>query len=150
PVPEQLAADSLQSGAHPSREPSARSHASTEERGANKADALSASRIVGIALGGGGLVAAGIGIGFGIRALSKQQDAEEYCDGNKCDPTGLTLRKEAIAAGDTSTVFVITGLALAGGGVALALANPFSRATRSARAVAIAPALGGALMHGGF
>lgn len=78
-----------------------------------------------------GLVAAGVGLGglavgsiFGLRALSKKEDAEPHCRGDLCDGTGLALRDEGMRAGDLSTLFFVGGGVLLAGGALLFLSAP--------------------------
>lgn len=66
-------------------------------------------------VGGAGVVGIGLGAFFGLHSLSKRDDAQAHCTGDACDPTGLTLRDRAIAAGNASTVaFAIGAVAIAG------------------------------------
>jgi hypothetical protein len=103
-------------------------------------------RYAAIGVGAVGVVALVVGTVFGLDASGKLRDsnADNHCDGSDaCDPTGLSLRKDATSAATASTVaFVIGGVAVAGG-VALWLTAP--RAT-SAPAVGIAPRPGGAAL----
>jgi serine/threonine-protein kinase len=77
-------------------------------------------RMVGLVVAGGGLLAAGIGAVFGLKAFSTNDDALAHCrdatDAKRCDPTGLSLTDEARTQATLSTVLVsLGGVALAGG-----------------------------------
>jgi hypothetical protein len=71
------------------------------------------------ALAAGAVGVAGIAVGsvFGLKSMSKKKEAGEHCDGADCrDTEGVTLRKDAIAAGNISTIgFVVGGVGLATG-----------------------------------
>ena len=79
----------------------------------------SAQRIGAVAVAGVGVVGVAIGSVFGAGAISKNSDANKgHCTGNTCDSTGVSLRQDAVHAGNLSTVaFVVGGVALAGGAV---------------------------------
>jgi hypothetical protein len=82
-------------------------------------------RTAGFVVGGVGVAGIVIGTVAGIVAMGAQSDSDEHCDSDDaCDPTGLTLRDDAISAATVSTVaFVVGGVAL-GAGVVLVLASP--------------------------
>jgi hypothetical protein len=87
----------------------------------------SAQRIAGIVVGSAGVVGLGVGVAFGVSAISKQNesDADGHCDAaNTCDDTGLALRGEAITAATVSTVGILAGGAALVGGVVLVLTAP--------------------------
>lgn len=69
--------------------------------------------------GGIGVIGIGIGTAFGVIAMGKNDDSLEHClesDPNLCQPEGVTLRDEALTAGNVSTAgFVIGGVGLAAG-----------------------------------
>lgn len=80
-----------------------------------------------------GMIAVGVGVigGFGISAWqgfvakSKNDDAEDACQGATCDDRrGLELTDEARSAARISTVSAIAGVALVAGGIALYLYAP--------------------------
>ena len=99
-------------------------------------------RWIGIAVGGAGVVGVALGAVFGLGAKSKlDQSNDGHCDhADTCDPTGLSLRKDASQAAGASTVaFVVGGVALAGG-IVVYLTAP--RATKSVGFV-VAPTVGG-------
>lgn len=72
-----------------------------------------------LAAGGVGVVGIAVGTAFGVIAMSKNDESFGYClesDPNRCDPEGVTLRDEALTAGNISTAgFVIGGVGLAAG-----------------------------------
>lgn len=81
------------------------------------------------ALAAGVVGVAGIAVGsvFGLKSMAKKDEASKHCDGAKCsDQTGVTLKDEAIKAGNISTIgFVVGGVGLATG-VVLWFALPSS------------------------
>lgn len=101
---------------------------------------LGGRRIAALALGGAGLVAAGVGAVFGVMALGKKNDASPYCgaDGNAndCYPPGATLRHDAATYGNVSTALIAGGGALVAGGIVLWLL-PSSSSSRSTPSAAL-------------
>jgi hypothetical protein len=84
-------------------------------------------RTLGLVVAGSGLLAAGIGAVFGLKAFSTNDDALAHCrdatGAKRCDPTGLSLTDEARTQATISTVLVTVGsVALAGGIVLYVLA----------------------------
>ncbi len=132
-----------------------------EEREAalqERADAARRRRTIGLALGGVGLVAAGVGVAFGVSAAAKNHDATTACQSDVC-PNQQTLDKASsdLSAAKTqailSDVFVGAGaLAFVGGVVLVLTARPPQTTSPATSAMRIAPAFlpgGGALLVGG-
>jgi serine/threonine-protein kinase len=82
---------------------------------------LRTAAYVAAALGFAGM---GIGSYFGVKAISGKSGSPGHCAGNVCDATGVVVRREAIDAGDASTVAFGTSAALLAAGVVLYLASP--------------------------
>jgi serine/threonine-protein kinase len=82
-----------------------------------------------------GVVGVGVGSAFGLVSLARKGDADAHCDAaNTCDAAGLQLRRDAISAGNLSTVgFAVGGVLLAGGAV-LWFTAPRASPSRSLRA----------------
>lgn len=84
----------------------------------------------GIVVGAAGVVAVGVGTFFGLRAISKKNDADARCEaagtpGASCaDERGVALNDEAQEAATLSNVLVIGGAALVVTGVVLYLTAP--------------------------
>jgi hypothetical protein len=89
-----------------------------------------AHRISGVAIGAAGVVALGVGIGFGAQAiLGKRASNDGYCDAaDYCDTTGRSLRAEAIRAGNVATATLFAGGAAVASGMALFFTAPKSSA----------------------
>ena len=108
-------------------------------------------KLIGLGIAGAGLVAAGVGIVFGVQASSAWSDAKERCgDDNVCDnqtdfdaSTEHTDRAKSKAL--LSTVFVGVGAAALIGGVVLWLTAPSSSevAAEGHAALRVAPMVGG-------
>jgi serine/threonine-protein kinase len=82
-------------------------------------------RIVSYALVGAGVAGLGVGTFFGLRAMSKNDDAEERCPNTRCnDREGVSLAEEASDAATISNVAFGLGLAALAGGVVLYLTAP--------------------------
>ncbi len=69
--------------------------------------------------GGVGIVAAGVGAYFGLRALSKNSESDDRCNGALCDPKGLELADEADSAATVSNVAFAVGAVGIGAGAYL-------------------------------
>jgi hypothetical protein len=83
-----------------------------------------------------GIVGLGIGSYFGVKAISKNNDAKSHCPGgNVCDdPQGETLTKDAQNAAVVSNITIGVGAALVVTGVVLYLTSaPKEKAESSAR-----------------
>jgi hypothetical protein len=95
-------------------------------------------RIAAVAVAGVGVVGVAIGSVLGVSAINKNSDANKgHCTGNTCDAVGVSLRQDAVHAGNLSTVaFVVGGVAIAGGAV-LWFTAP------SNHGIQAAPAMGG-------
>ena len=77
---------------------------------------LGTQRVAAIVVGGVGVVGVAVGTIFGLRSMSKGNDADASCDGKICDQAGVQLRDEARSAGTVSTLAFVGGaLGLAGG-----------------------------------
>jgi serine/threonine-protein kinase len=78
----------------------------------------SKQRTIGIGLAAAGVVAAGVGTFFGLRAISSLDDADPHCNRVTCDQRGLDLRDRSQSQANVSTVlFIVAGVAVAGGAV---------------------------------
>ena len=102
-------------------------------------DALSsAAGPAALVAGGAGVIATGVGIGFGISARSKWNDAKQACPASTCqNPGQLQLGKDAGTAADISTVFIIVGAVgiVAGATLFFTAPNDEKRAAQERRVV---------------
>jgi hypothetical protein len=90
-------------------------------------DGIGAQRIVGIVIGSVGLAGLTAGGAFGIAALLTNEESLDNCrpqDATLCSERGVELRDRAGTFATTSTVALITGGALAAGGLVIVLAAP--------------------------
>ena len=89
-------------------------------------DSGSTQRLVGWIVGGAGVAVLGIGTYYGIRAVTKNSDAEANgCHGQFCDnPQGMALNTQAVNSASLSNLFVTGGLALMATGLVLHLLAP--------------------------
>jgi len=105
----------------------------------------SAQRAAGIAVGAGGLVVLGMGIGFGLFAKSTYDDAlANECGGdpNACSPAGRQKGEDAFTFSYVSTgLFVGGGVALATG-LVVALTAPSAPKKPAARIPVVVPVVG--------
>ena len=76
--------------------------------------ALGSRRIAAIACGAVGIVGVVSGSVFGLRSMSKHDDAEPYCNGGACtDQRGVDALESARSAGNWSTAsFIVGGVGL--------------------------------------
>lgn len=104
--------------------------------------AASTGRVVGLAIGGMGVTAIGVGAAFGLVALSKLQQANGGpCDpSDRCSPAGLELRQDAERAGNASTAWLVVGGAALVSGVLLYMAS--GPAATSNTGVGVSPMMG--------
>jgi hypothetical protein len=86
----------------------------------------STQRIVGIVIGAVGVVGIGVGSVFGLKAISKNDDAKKHCPAgdSSCDMQGVSLTKDAQSAARMANVFVIGGAVLAAAGIVTYLMAP--------------------------
>lgn len=97
-------------------------------------------RTVGLAVGGAGIVALGVGSVFGLVTLGKKDDIKQAASA----PTNAdynAARSDAHSSGLLSTIFFIGGGVVLAAGAALYLTAPSSTSSKSAR-VSVAPAVG--------
>ncbi len=91
---------------------------------------LGARAVAGIVVAGVGVVAAGIGGGFGVDALSKNSQSSAYCGGgtpkDDCWGLGVPLRNRAVSEATVSSVLIGVGAAAFVGGIVLWLTAPSS------------------------
>jgi len=81
-------------------------------------------RTMGLIVGAAGIVGVGIGSYFGLRAFSKNSDADGHCSNGQCDQTGMDLTAEANNAATAANIAFGVGLAALAGGVVLYLTAP--------------------------
>ena len=92
----------------------------------------SAQRVTGLALGGLGLVGAGLGTWFGLRAKDLHDEAESlHCDPVSCTATGAAMTSDARDNATVSTVaFAVGAAALVAGAILYFTAPSASRAAQ--------------------
>ena len=83
-------------------------------------------RPLGLALGGAGVLALGIGTYFGLHAISKNNAAtsNDHCTDNRCDLTGFEDTQDALDSAAAANVFVFGGLGLLIGGAVVYFTAP--------------------------
>lgn len=64
----------------------------------------------GWVVGGAGLATLAVGGYFGLRALSKDAESEDFCEGAACDARGVDLNRDARRAANVANVLVPLGL----------------------------------------
>ena len=109
-------------------------------------------RTLALSVAGVGIVGLAIGSGLGISAISKNNasNASGHCDTSGCDPTGVSLRHEALTQASASNVAFALGLAAVAGGVVLWATAPreHARAVRVEVRPVVQPTMAGASLAG--
>jgi hypothetical protein len=101
-------------GPAPSKEPPRAAASSSTSR-----------RTIALALGGAGIVAAGVGTYFGLHASSLKSDAEPNCSpAHVCNAQGVELTHSAGHAADVSTVLFLVGGVFIAAAVVVGFALP--------------------------
>jgi len=91
---------------------------------------LSGGRMAAIGVGVLGLAGVTVGTVFGLKSMSKGDEADKYCDdANACTSRGIKLRDEALSAGTVSTVGFLVGGAGLAGAAALWILSPAEAST---------------------
>jgi hypothetical protein len=87
------------------------------ERGGG--ERLGTPRLASLVLGGVGVAALGVGIGYGLIAISRRDAAATICPAQCANPDGVDRWNRARSAGDIATVASLVGIASLAGGVTL-------------------------------
>ena len=122
---------------------------------ADQGGGLSTLQISGLVIAGAGIISIGVGTVFGVKAISKNDDAKAHCpDANACnDPLGETLSNEANDAAVVANITIGVGAAALIGGGLMYFLGP-SKASASSTGVRIVPAFSarelGAFAEGRF
>jgi tetratricopeptide (TPR) repeat protein len=96
--------------------------------------ALGVRRIVALGLGAVSALTIGAGIGVGLAAKSRFDDASSHCDATGCDESGASIKRGAVAQGNLATALVALGLLGGGGAVYLwIIGAPNEKPARSVR-----------------
>ena len=93
-----------------------------------------------LAIGVGVVGVAGVALGtvFGLKSKAKHDEAKSHCLGSDCDSTGVQLRRDALSAGNLSTVsFVVGAVGLAGGALLWFTGNSTSAEAQSGTQVGL-------------
>lgn len=99
-------------------------------------------KYIGLGVGGGGIVMVGVGVVFGLQAISKNNKAKDLCgadlacSGDNVDE-GRQLVHDGRTRGTLATVFMAAGVAAIGAGVVIYLTAPSS--SERPRQVALVP-----------
>jgi serine/threonine-protein kinase len=114
----------------------------------------SPTRTVAYVIGGIGIVGLGVGSYFGLRAMQKNKDSQEFCDENNvCDDRqAVELTEEAKDAAAISNIgFAVGGAALATGIVLFVVSSPGGDESQALRiSPRIAKNGGGLTLAGSF
>lgn len=116
-----------------------------------------ARRTAAYAVGGGGVAVVAVSLILGSVASSRWSEAQDHCEANRCDQTGVDLADSASTMGTLSTVTFIAGTAAVAAGAYLWFTSrseetpPRSPPATALRLFpAVGPAQTGLLLQGGF
>ncbi len=102
----------------------------------------SVQRAVGLGVTGLGVVGLGLGTFFGLNAISKDNEADDYCNGTSCsDQTGEDLSQDALDSATYSNIAFIAGGVCVVGGLALYFTAPSGSGSEQATALVQTPRL---------
>jgi serine/threonine-protein kinase len=112
----------------------------------------STQQILGLVVGGVGVIGVGLGSYFGIRAISKNSDAESHCPkGALCDDNdGVELSNKARQDAAASNIAFVAGGVLVATGAVLFLTGGRSDADRVALVPLVGPGTAAASLSGRF
>jgi hypothetical protein len=112
----------------------------------------STQQILGLVVGGVGVIGVGLGSYFGIRAISKNSDAEAHCPkGALCDDNdGVELSNKARQDAAASNIAFVAGGVLVATGAVLYLTGGRSDADRVALVPLVGPGTAAASLSGRF
>ena len=111
----------------------------------------SAQRTMGVVLGAAGVVGIGVGTFFGLRAFSKNGEAEDHCPNGICqDPQGPGLTDDAKNAATAANIAFGVGLVALAGGVVLYLTAPSGDGTAQSGALHARVGPGSIVLGGSF
>jgi serine/threonine-protein kinase len=136
PTPEASPARPAEQEALPSQPPQADPVAPPPARG---------SRVPGFVVGGVGVAALGVGVAFGVRAITLKSDADPQCPNRMCTQSGLATIGDAKTAATISTIGLAVGAVGVGLGTWLVLRVPSSSGTGGTTLVPYIAADGAAL-----
>jgi serine/threonine-protein kinase len=113
---------------------------------------MSTQQTLGLVVGGVGLVGVGLGSYFGIRAISRNSDAEKDCrDDGGCETReAVTLSEDARQDARFANIFFAAGGVLVATGAVLYLTGGSSSADRVALVPVVGPQLAAASVTGRF
>jgi hypothetical protein len=113
---------------------------------------LTTQQTIGVVAGGVGVIGIGLGSYFGIRAISKNSDAEQHCpkEGLCSDQTGVDLTKKARESASAANVAFAIGGGLVALGAVLYLTGGASDADRVAVVPVFTPGAAAASISGRF
>ena len=109
------------------------------------------SRMLAYVVGGAGIVALGVGAGFGADALSLRNEADAHCPGRQCDASGLSSISSAKTAATISTIGLAVGVVGIGAGTWLLVrSSPAPTAARATVAPFVAADRAGLSLQGAW
>jgi len=148
-TPPVAAAGAVPAAANANPQPSDTPPKNSEPPAAKGGNALRTAAYVTGALG---VVSLGVGTYFGVKAISKNNDAKGYCPGgNVCDdPQGETLTKDAQSAAVVSNVTIAVGAAFVVAGVVLYLTSAPKQKSESVARLELHPLVSRDLAGIGF
>lgn len=136
----------------PSATQDAQQQAADKHESPNKSKGISTQQTMGLVVGGVGLIGVGLGTYFGVRAISKNGDAEKLCpEPGPCnDAEGVALTDTAKESATASNIAFIAGGVLVATGAVLYLTGGKKNADRMALVPLLGPGSAAASLSGRF
>ena len=112
---------------------------------------LTTGQTLGLVVGGVGVIGLGLGTYFGVRTISKNSDAERFCNAdNRCNQEGIDLTEKAKKDATTSNIAFAAGGALVAVGGIVFLSSGRSESERVTLVPLIGPGTAAASVSGRF
>jgi len=115
----------------------------------DKSNGMETQRVLAIAAAGVGVVGVVVGMGFGLDAMSKHDEASKACPNQCTDPNGVNLWNKAVSSGNVSTIgFVVGAAGLIGGAMLWFTAKPTSTEVHEQTVMQVGFGLGSVKLRG--
>lgn len=123
-----------------------------KDQGPSPSKGISTQQTLGLVVGGVGLIGVGLGTYFGVRAISKNSDAEKLCPepGPCSDAEGVALTDKAKDSATASNIAFIAGGVLVATGAVLYLTGGKKNTDRVALVPLLGPGSAAASLSGRF
>jgi hypothetical protein len=133
----------------PKKAPPAASPAPKSPPPSEPRDPGATQRTWGLGVGAAGIVGLGVGVGFGVHAMSKKSERDEICADGICpSQEGIDAHRSADTAATVANVAIIAGGALLATGVVLYFTAPSAASSSKASGHAVVVSFGSVAWRG--